>query len=118
MKRVGPKWTRVRPTRLAYDASDPDWSPDGTKIAFVRNPFRLPGNTGLFVMNADGTSQTRITAGGPPTFSPDGKKIAFSSGGDIYVINAALESDTNPRVNLTADTPGAAQRDPDWQPLP
>jgi TolB protein len=111
MKRVGPKWTRVRPTRLAYDASDPDWSPDGTKIAFSRN-------TGLFVMNADGTSQTRITAGGFPTFSPDGKKIAFSGGGDIYVINAAPESDTNPRVNLTADTPGAAQRDPDWQPLP
>jgi Tol biopolymer transport system component len=111
MKRVAPKWTRVRPTRLAYDASDPDWSPDGTKIAFSRN-------TGLFVMNADGTSQTRITAGGFPTFSPDGKKIAFSGGGDIYVINAAPESDTNPRVNLTADTPGAAQRDPDWQPLP
>ena len=121
MKRVGPKWTPVRPTRLAYDASYPDWSPDGTKIAFVRNPFRLPGNTGLFVMNADGTSQTRITTEfppTPPTFSPDGKKIAFSSGGDIYVINAAPESETNPPVNLTADTPGAAQRDPDWQPLP
>ena len=70
MKRVAPKWTRVRPTRLAYDASNPDWSPDGTKIAFVRNPFRLPGNTGLFVMNADGTSQTRITTEFPPTPLP------------------------------------------------
>ena len=54
----------------------------------------------------------------PPYLLPDGKKIAFSSGGDIYVINAAPESETNPPVNLTADTPGAAQRDPDWQPLP
>jgi TolB protein len=37
---------------------NPDWSPDGTQIAFYseRN-----GNAEIYIMNADGTKQTRIT---------------------------------------------------------
>jgi hypothetical protein len=71
---------------------DPSWSPDGTRIAFAstRDGF----NSEIYVMNADGSNQTRLT--GPnsdrsPTWSPDGQKIAFSTGsgesGGINVIN-------------------------------
>jgi Tol biopolymer transport system component len=35
----------------------PDWSPDGTKIAFTRDV----GNVDIYVMNADGSGQTRLT---------------------------------------------------------
>jgi hypothetical protein len=36
-----------------------DWSPDGTKIAFARH--LRGGNTEVYVMNADGSGQTRLT---------------------------------------------------------
>src|SRR5215813_12134394 len=72
--------------------SDPVWSPDGTKIAFARGNSQ---NGGIFVMNADGSDQRRLTEfkyDQSPTWSPDGTKIAFertdNSGSRIFVMNA------------------------------
>jgi dipeptidyl aminopeptidase/acylaminoacyl peptidase len=59
----------------------PDWSPDGTVIAF-NSDRTSPGEFHtLYVMNADGTGQTRVTD--EPyaqfaTWSPDGKYIMFT----------------------------------------
>jgi Tol biopolymer transport system component len=79
-------------TRVTYDPADDDqpaWSPDGTRIAFIRN-------FNLFIMNADGSNvvQRTFSGGCGPglTWSPDGTKIAFSeyteSGMGIYVVSA------------------------------
>jgi Tol biopolymer transport system component len=49
-------------TRLTNDPAsdnDPDWSPDGTQIAFVRN-----GD--IFVMKADGSDHINLTNTLPP----------------------------------------------------
>jgi Tol biopolymer transport system component len=49
------------------------------------------GEFGLFVMEADGSDQTRLTSGDivAPVWSPDGCKIVFRQGlGEIDVINA------------------------------
>jgi TolB protein len=55
----------------------PVWSPDGMKIAFVREGK----SGGIFVMNADGTNVRRITDGliwvGTLVWSPDSTKLAF-----------------------------------------
>ena len=59
---------------------DPDWSPDGTRIAFVTG--RDGGVSQIYVMDADGKNLIRLTDGprhkSGPDWSPDGGKIAFT----------------------------------------
>ena len=83
-------------TNHASDDTRPDWSPDGTLIAFQSNRH---GNPEIYVMHADGSDGTnprRLTVSpGPdaaPDWSPDGVRIAFQSSrngnAEIYVMNA------------------------------
>ena len=69
------------------------------KIAFTST---RDGNREIYVMNADGTGQTRLTSSTAideaPAFSPDGSRIAFTSGGGVYVMNAS-ESTKTTNVN-------------------
>lgn len=95
------------------DDSSPVWSPDGEKIVF--SSFRN-GNYEIYVMNADGTEEKRLTTNPRidkmPVWSPDGEKIAFVSDRDgndeIYIMNA----DGSNVVRLTENS----YRDygPDW----
>src|SRR5918992_296715 len=77
---------------LNTEGSDPDWSPDSTKIAYIIEEDICDQE--IYVINADGSGKRRLTnlppnCGGPfaPDWSPDGTKIAFRSGG-IMVMNA------------------------------
>jgi Tol biopolymer transport system component len=106
-------------TRLTNNIAqdrEPDWSPDGTKIAFT-STRDTPGGE-IYVMNADGTGVTRLTnntvGDGTPSWSPDGTKIAFTSfrdgNGEIYVMNADGSNVTRLTNISNLDT------DPDWSP--
>lgn len=71
-----------------FGDADPAWSPDGTRIAFARF-----GEGGLFVMNADGSALTRLTARATgyeatPTWSSDSRQIAFRHNSEVVVIDA------------------------------
>lgn len=60
--------------------SDPQWSPDGSHIAFFSDA-RSKDHPSLYVADANGTGVRRIAAlGGLPqrlSWSPDGKRLAF-----------------------------------------
>jgi len=89
---------------------NPDWSPDGSKIAF--ESWR-DGDWEIYVMNADGSGQTRLTTNpgtdGAPAWSPDGTKIAFTCA-KICVMNADGSGRT------TVPNAQAADSDPTWSP--
>lgn len=92
------------------------WSPDGSRIAFASS--RDGGDIEIYVMNADGSGQARLTTVPGvdyfPTWSPDGTKIAFTSGRagltHIFVMNA----DGTNVTRLT--TSGAGNVDPAYSP--
>jgi Tol biopolymer transport system component len=89
-------------TRLtnSNSSSDPAYSPDGSRIAFIAGG--TPGGTyQVFVMNADGTDvrqvTTSATAKQDPTWAPDGNTIAYSANSfdvdgqtdlEIWAVNA------------------------------
>jgi dipeptidyl aminopeptidase/acylaminoacyl peptidase len=74
-----------------WNDSDPQWSPDGKRIAFVSNrtgkEYDENRNSDVWVINADGSGKlTRISdhdeSDNQPRWSPDGKWIAFA--GEIH----------------------------------
>ena len=102
MNADGSGQTRLTSSGDANRSTDyrPDWSPDGTKIAFTS--YR-DGNFEIYVMNADGSGQTNISNNPAydfdPSWSPDGTKIAFTSYRDdnfeIYDMIADDSGQTN-----------------------
>ena len=70
---------------LAWNSSDPEWSPDGSRIAFTYRFDEVDDAYSIEVMNADGSGMNRV-AYPPnwetdlymaPTWSPDGKALVF-----------------------------------------
>jgi TolB protein len=98
--------------------SHAQWSPDGTKIVFVR--WTSEPSTDIWVMNADGTGQMNLTADLAadffPAWSPDGQAIAFSSDrtGDEEVYITRVDGSATLRMT---NSPGADTR-PRWRPRP
>ena len=75
------------------DDTGAQWSPDGSRIAFVSD---RDGNGEIYVMDADGAGQTNLSNGpedeSTPRWSPDGSRILFErqrgASPGLYVMDA------------------------------
>jgi Tol biopolymer transport system component len=97
------------------EGTDPDWSPDGTRLAFA-----LDGD--IYTISSDGSGERRVTASGlnsSPAWSPDGSKIAFthiydgsfaSYEHDVRVVNA----NGGPEGRIASSSHD--ESDPAWSP--
>ena len=117
---------RTQLTSTPESDSQPDWSPDGTKIAFDRY-FPAAGHT-VYVMDADGGNQHLVATatthfwGASPSWSPDGTRIAFVSGAGprIWTVNADGSNPADVPITGLAGAPCCSLPDeeifPRWSP--
>ncbi|MCA1702946.1 MAG: LpqB family beta-propeller domain-containing protein [Actinobacteria bacterium] len=126
-------------TRLTYHKkrdSDPRWSPDGTRIAFVTDrhdtlcpPEECPYTTEVYLMRRDGSQETRFSDNErrqdvDPEWSPDGTKLVWQQYVDDDV-NASYccsqrivikNVDGSGRRSLTSGYRWRSPRNPDFSP--
>jgi Tol biopolymer transport system component len=99
---------------VAYNS--PEFSPDGTKIVYVRVD---PGGTNqIWEMDANGNNQHVLydDAGNNdtgPSFSPDGGQIVFSHNGNLSVMNS---DGSSPAQILDSNTHTIPALNPTWSP--
>ena len=141
---VDPADPSAPPAQLTNDGrydQDPDWSPDGTKIAF--DGWGAFSGPRIQVMDADPATNDWHVLSDPcapdagcygdfqPAWSPDGTRIAFVStrpnpdgtdaGYELYVMDASGEKVAGPATRLTTDVPDEFGFSPDdsqptWSP--
>jgi len=78
-----------------HTAALPDWSPDGRRIAYESNKS---GEFGIWVMNADGGGQTRLSGAKGfgdfyPSWSPDGTRLLYSHCTEVVGLGYFAECD-------------------------
>src|SRR6185369_2032770 len=91
--------------------SDPQWSPDGRRLAFVRDDE-------IWVIEADGSRLTRVVgkpgAGREPRWSPDGHRLAFLSRrrgwSQIWMIDAPVPRRGRPATEPKPPRPSAVTK--------
>lgn len=112
--------TALRDGRTCGIFGEPEWSPDGSFIAYTSEELqRTCSNcqayfSDVFLDSLDGTVHRPLTTdfearSYSPAWSPDGRRIAFASKGGIFVYSL----DMNQAINLTQGLDGG---DPAWSP--
>ena len=120
-------------THEAEDFS-PEWSPDGSRIAFTTtrhgNPHNAGGSGEIYLIDPNGSNETRVTDTDDfdrfTTWSPDGKRLIFLSSRDsragsfswttIYVMNVDGSDQTRVDIDFDTRAPRWSVGSADWSP--
>lgn len=109
------------------DDEDPDWSPDGRRLAYVRHADSDALPSELWTVGSDGRDARRLVASGgldaSPTWSPDSAQIAYVQtslaqpfdDAQVRVVEADGSGDRLLGL-LTGRAEGGAPEDLDWSP--
>jgi TolB protein len=101
---------------------NPSWSPDGVRLVFES---RRHGGTELYIINADGTGERRLTFSGAaventhPSWSADGSTIVFDSNREgAWTLYAIRADGTGERrvMDPAGSASGEFARHPEWSP--
>ena len=107
---------------LAWYDSDPNWSPDGTRILFSST---RTGEDAVFVIDANGQNVQQLTTSGgnSPSWSPDGTRIVFARVGTYFTSKWRYNFDDSENVFIMDADGTAIQRltysggsTPSWSP--
>ncbi len=99
------------------DDWDPNWSPDGSTIAFAS---KRTGDAHLFLMNADGSNERLIDLGpgiyDDPSFSPDGQWLAFTRRDNADAPKALYVAHPDGTGMRRVTSVDVNEHDPTWSP--
>lgn len=102
-----------RLTESEWDEVTPSWSPSGRQIAFCSNQTGRPQ---IYIVNADGTGERRLTMRGSyntsPRFGPTGL-VAFAGMDDF--VSDLFTVDMGGNINRLTQQQGS-NKDPAWSP--
>lgn len=103
-------------------ASDPQISPDGKRIVYVRrfnDVMTDKRHSNLWIINADGTDHQALTTGNhsdsSPRWSPDGKQLAYLSDADgaTQIYRRWMDTGRSARITNVTSAPAAISWSPD-----
>ena len=108
----------------------PEWSPDGSRIAFTSarhgNPHNAGGSGEIYLIDPNGSNETRVTDNGSfdrfTAWSPDGKRLLFISSrgrsmwSTIYVMNPDGSDQTRVDIDLDTRAKTWSVTSADWSP--
>jgi Tol biopolymer transport system component len=101
---------RTRLTTKKGADTNPVWSPDGSRIAFLRNER-------LYVINSDGSGEMRLAKTShayTQSWSPDGREIAFLRSARIHVVSADGSGEIRRIQAPEMSAPEISVSDPAW----
>ena len=85
--------------------STPAWSPDGKQVAFIRSvPNTL--NSGIYLMNADGSNQRQLTSPNIRVFGDEVNWSPWSPDGHTLLFEEVPFIDVTPEANMAPGVPG------------